>query len=267
MELLLEQASSYAKDIDDLILLITVLVGFWFILAEAVFFWFIVKFREREGVKALYMDGTNPAHKKWISWPHYLVLVCDVFIIVGAVKVWYHVKQEMPPADETVRVYAQQWAWSFHHAGRDGKFDTADDIRTGGGLPAAKGDGLFEPDDPNAGLHLQAGRTYHFELRALDVLHSFSIPVFRLKQDCIPGRVVTGWFRPEKPGVYDLQCAEMCGIAHGIMGARVFVETPEQHAAWLDRNSPVATIAAAAPPTAPAEAAPAAAAATTPAHP
>jgi cytochrome c oxidase subunit 2 len=67
----------------------------------------------------------------------------------------------------------------------------------------------------------------------MDTLHSFSVPVFRLKQDAIPGRVITGWFEPTLPGEYDIQCAEMCGVGHGIMGARIFVETAEEHEAWL----------------------------------
>jgi cytochrome c oxidase subunit 2 len=154
-----------------------------------------------------------------------LVLVCDVFIIVGAVRVWYDVKQNLPPAQETVRVVGQQWAWSFDHPGPDGKLDTPDDIRT--------------VDE----LHVEEGKLYHFLLESRDVLHSFSVPVFRLKQDAIPGRVITGWFEPTKTGSYDLQCTEICGIGHGLMGAKIVIETPEAHAAWVAQNSPVAIAA------------------------
>jgi cytochrome c oxidase subunit 2 len=66
-----------------------------------------------------------------------------------------------------------------------------------------------------------------------DVLHSFSVPVFRLKQDLIPGRVTTGWFKAERPGTFDIQCTEICGIGHGMMAAQIVVETPEEHAAFL----------------------------------
>ncbi len=69
------------------------------------------------------------------------------------------------------------------------------------------------------------------------MLHDFSVPVFRLKQDAIPGRVITGWFKPTRPGEYDIQCAEICGIGHGMMGARIFIETPEEHAAWMSQSS------------------------------
>ena len=216
----LEAVSSYAKDIDNLILLIFVLVGFWFLVAEAVFFYFILKFRAKDGVKAQYIDGTNKAHKKWITWPHNLILFCDLFIVAGAVYVWYNVKQVMPEPDETVRIVAQQWQWSFQHAGLDGKLDTADDVKVS--------------DE----LHVKEGLTYHFELVSRDVLHNFSVPVFRLKQDMIPGRVIKGWFKAEKSGTWEIQCAEMCGIGHGIMGGRIVVESKDDHLKWLATASP-----------------------------
>jgi cytochrome c oxidase subunit 2 len=218
--------STYAGDIDNLINLIFVLTGFWFVLCEVVFFWLIIRFKKKEGQSAEYVSGELPSQKRWITIPHLLVLVCDIFIIYGAVTVWYTVKQDLPPADETVRVIGQQWAWTFVHAGPDAKLDTPDDIVK-----------INE-------LHLQKGRTYHYKLEAVDVMHSFSVPIFRLKQDAIPGRVITGWFEPTLEGEYDIQCAEMCGIGHGIMGARVHVEGAAKHAAWIASESPVALAAA-----------------------
>ena len=106
-------ASTYAQDIDNLVLLIACLTGFWFVLVSMVFFGFIIAFRERPGGRAEYITGEEKSQKRWVTLPHDLVLVCDVFIIVGAVAVWYNVKQNLPPADRTVRVVAQQWAWSF----------------------------------------------------------------------------------------------------------------------------------------------------------
>jgi cytochrome c oxidase subunit 2 len=222
-------ASSYAADLDNLVTLIFVLVGFWFVVCQIVFFWLIIRYRARDGHKAQYVTGEEKHLKRWITIPHMLVLVCDVFIIIGAVRVWYEIKQELPPAQETVRVIGQQWAWTFVHPGPDGKLGTGDDITK-----------VNE-------LHVEVGKLYHFNLESLDVLHSFFVPVFRLKQDAIPGRVIVGWFKPIKAGEWDVTCAEICGIGHGLMGARIFVETPEQHAAWVSRNSPIALAAAAAP--------------------
>ena len=224
----LEAASTYARDIDGLIALIFALVGFWFILSEAVFFWLIFKFRARDGVKAQYVAGETKREKRWITWPHMAVLVCDVFIIVGAVWVWYNVKQNLPPAQHTVRVIGQQWAWTFVHPGPDGQLDTGDDIA------------LIDE------LHVKKGVVYHYKLESKDVLHNFSVPVFRLKQDAIPGRTITGWFEPTKVGEYDIQCAEICGIGHGIMGARIHIESAAEHAAWMSQHTPTRTVASAA---------------------
>jgi cytochrome c oxidase subunit 2 len=215
------QASTYAADIDGVILLIGVLVGFWFLVAEAVFFWLIFKFRARDGQRAEYITGEEKKQMRFISWPHYLVLVCDVFIVVGAVRVWVEVKQQLPSEAEAqhVRVVAQQWAWSFVHPGADAKLDTADDIRS--------------VDE----LHVQVNQKYIYELESRDVLHDFSVPVFRLKQDAIPGRVITGWFEATRTGTHDIQCAEICGIGHGLMAGRIVIESPEQHAAWIAAQS------------------------------
>jgi cytochrome c oxidase subunit II len=222
-----QRASSFAGDIDGLVLLVTVLVGFWFFAAQGMFFWLLFRFRARDGVPAQYLTGKEKHVKTWINIPHYLIILCDIVIIFAAIKVWVHVKQSLPPAEATVKVIGQQWVWSFVHPGRDGQLMTADDIVT--------------TDD----LHVEVGKTYHFQLESKDVLHSFSVPVFRLKQDAIPGRTITGWFKATKTGSFDIQCAEICGMGHGVMLGRIHIETPEQHRAWVESHAPLAAIPAA----------------------
>ena len=218
-------ASTYSGDIDFVFSLVFWIVGVWFVATELVFFWLILRFRKRDGVKAQYITGELKSEKQWVHWPHMAVLVFDVIILFFAVKVWYGVKQDLPPAQETVRVVAQQWAWSFVHPGPDGLLDTTDDIKT-----------VEE-------LHVKVGTLYHFKLESRDVLHSFSVPVFRLKQDVIPGRVITGWFEATKTGTFDIQCAEICGIGHALMPGRIVIETPEQHTAWMAGQSPISVAA------------------------
>ena len=222
MNLFQPALSTFASDIDNLVILVTLIVGFWYFATNAMFFWLLWRYREQEGVKALYVTGHEPELLRWITYPHYAIIFMDLFVIIGAVKVWYNVKQNLPEPQEVVRVVAQQWAWSFQHPGADGILDTADDIKT--------------VDH----LHIPVNKVVHAKLESRDVLHSFSVPVFRLKQDVLPGRVITAWFEATQPGVYDLQCAEMCGIGHGIMGARVHVESDEDHAAWIKANTPKA---------------------------
>jgi cytochrome c oxidase subunit 2 len=213
--------STYAGDIDFIIDLNFWLVGFWLILSEGVFFWLIFRFRKKEGVKAEYITGELAEHKRWITIPHFLVLFCDLFILYFAIVAWYNVKQNLPDADATVKVIGQQWAWTFVHEGPDGQLDTPDDIKT-----------INE-------LHIKVDTLYHYKLSALDVLHNFSVPVFRLKQDAIPGRVITGWWEATETGEYSIQCAEICGIGHGLMGARIFIETEAEHAAWVAEHTPM----------------------------
>ena len=225
LEWLLPSASTYASDIDRLFDVITLLVGIPFLIACYLFFSFILRFRAKSGRKAMYITGTEHQYIRWIHWAHIPILTFDVVIVVMAVNVWYDVKQNLPEADATVRLIAQQWAWTFVHPGPDNVLDTADDITT-----------INE-------LHIAANTLYHYKLESKDVLHNFSVPVFRLKQDAIPGRVISGWFEATRTGEFDIQCAEICGIGHGLMPARLFIESSELHAAWVEANSPIAVAA------------------------
>jgi cytochrome c oxidase subunit 2 len=216
IERILPQVSSFAGQIDSLIGLVAVITLLWFFAAQAVFFGFIFKFRAKPGVKALHIDGYDPKHKRWITYPHNAVLVFDVIILVFAVRVWNHVKIDLPEKpDEVVKVIGQRWAWSFQHGGVDGKLDTNDDI--------------FTAEE----MHVKQGDNVVFVGTSRDVLHSFSVPVFRLKQDVIPGREGLGWFKAEKAGTFDIQCTEICGIGHGVMYGRIIVHTPAEYDAWL----------------------------------
>ena len=104
LDRLIASASSYSGDVDKLFVLVTVLVGVWFIAAEAMFFWLLFRFRAKDGVKAQYITGELEKEKQWVHWPHMAVLVFDVIILIAALRVWYVVKQDLPPAQETVRV-------------------------------------------------------------------------------------------------------------------------------------------------------------------
>jgi cytochrome c oxidase subunit 2 len=219
MEHIITEASSYAARVDHLIDFIAVVVGIWFIIGQGVFFTFIFRYSRKRHPRSSYVTGETKEDGKWIHRAHYTVIVCDIVILALASMTWYHIKQDQPPADSTIRILGEQWAWKFTDPGPDNQLDTPDDVTT-----------IDE-------LHVKVNTVYHFQLEAKDVIHSFSVPVFRLKQDAIPGRVITGWFEPTKTGEFDIQCTQMCGIGHGIMGARIIIETPEQHAAWLQQNA------------------------------
>jgi cytochrome c oxidase subunit 2 len=220
-----EAISTYAGDIDGLFLMITLIVGFWFILSEGVFFYFIFKYRDNgDGKKAQYVTGEEKKQKRPIKWAHNLVLVCDVVLVVFAIKVWVEVKQDLPQADRQVRVIGQQWAWTFQHPGPDGVLEAYP--------PDPCSDDILTVDE----LHIEVNKTYHYKLMSKDVLHDFSVPIFRLKQDAVPGREITGWFKAKKipkGGMADVQCAEMCGIGHGLMAGTIFIRDNKDHESWL----------------------------------
>lgn len=224
LEYYMEAASTYAGKIDDLVWLILIIVGIWFVLCEALFIGLILKFRNSG--KSQYISGEKPEQMKWISRPHLLVLLCDAVLIIGAIRVWVEIKQDLPEADRTIRIIGQQWSWTYVDPGADGELDTEDDIKM--------------VDD----LVIEKDKTYHFKLSSRDVMHDFSVPVFRLKQDAVPGREIVGWFNATKTGEYDIQCAEMCGVAHGIMKGRIKIKDSAGFAAWVAENSPGTQLAA-----------------------
>ena len=125
---------------------------------------------------------------------------------------------QIPPTDLVIRVTAKQFNWQFTYPGPDGKFDTADDKTM-----------LDE-------LHVPTGKPVRVNLRSKDVIHSFFVPQFRLKQDAVPGREIAAWFEATKAGKYELPCAELCGFGHSGMKAWVYVHTPEDYAKWLAEN-------------------------------
>ena len=121
-----------------------------------------------------------------------------------------------------VEVMAQQWMWSFRYTGPDGQFSTADDVIT------------------NNDLRVPVGTKILFHLTSKDVIHSFFVPSVRLKVDTIPGRVTRVWWDANRPGVYDIACAEMCGTNHYLMKARLTVYTEDDFNIWLKSSELIA---------------------------
>jgi cytochrome c oxidase subunit 2 len=82
-------------------------------------------------------------------------------------------------------------------------------------------------------LHVPVGRTIKLIMTSQDVIHSFYVPAFRVKQDVLPGRYTTEWFKPTKTGEYHLFCAEYCGTSHSGMVGRIVVMEPQNYEQWL----------------------------------
>ncbi|MBT7608604.1 MAG: hypothetical protein HN576_02535 [Bacteriovoracaceae bacterium] len=133
---------------------------------------------------------------------------------VGVFTNWPNAKKEQVLK---VEVLAQQWAWSFRYAGKDGVFNTEDDV--------------VSLND----LRLPTGKKIVFQLQSKDVIHSFFIANTRRKVDAIPGRITRMWFelKDGTAGDYEIACAEMCGTYHYRMAAKLKVYPQEKFDRWM----------------------------------
>ncbi|HEY2802088.1 MAG TPA: cytochrome c oxidase subunit II [Chthoniobacterales bacterium] len=196
------EASSSAHQIDWLYFGLTaMLVFFCFVVFVPVIF-FCIRYRRGAKVnRANPPEGNNLLESGWTLFP---LLVGLGFFIWGA-AVYYHI--ERPPKDALqVQVVAKQWMWKLQHA-----------------------EGKKEIDE----LHVPLGRDVELTMASQDVIHSFFIPAFRVKQDVVPGKYTTEWFHPTKLGEYHLFCAEYCGTNHSKMIGRVVVMRPADYERWL----------------------------------
>jgi cytochrome c oxidase subunit 2 len=137
--------------------------------------------------------------------------------------------------------YAQQFRWYFHYAGADRRHG-----RTNPGLvDAAEGNPAgLDHSDPAAAddivsttLVLPERWDVRLDLHAQDVIHSFFVPALRLKQDVVPGQDVWIHLGPLKEGTYDIACAQLCGMGHYQMNAKLKVVPETEYKAWLAQQS------------------------------
>jgi cytochrome c oxidase subunit 2 len=143
-----------------------------------------------------------------------------------------------PPADLTVKVTGHQWYWSYEYPDNGVQFDSYmlkeanDPTRQANQRPRTNDDGppLLAVDNR---VVIPAGKVVKFIVTADDVIHSFAVPAFWIKQDANPGQLHETWVKVDRPGVYFGQCSELCGARHGFMPISVEVVPPAQFAQWV----------------------------------
>lgn len=249
-------ASSFAGNVDFGIRLIHAAMIAIFVLWGAFFAYLLVRYRARPGVPAAREEASRGELTSLI--PDVVVMVFEIALIVFyAVPVWSKIKMSSPDVKDPVlvEVVAEQFGWNIHYAGPDGKFGPREVGRVHFSNPI--GLDLSDPasaDDVVMGneLRLPLGKTALIKLYSKDVVHSFFIPEFRLKQDAVPGLEIPMWVEPTRIGKYEITCAQLCGFAHGLMRGDVFVQPQEEFDAWY--KSRRAMIPAAAKPASPSEA-------------
>ncbi|MFQ5665698.1 MAG: cytochrome c oxidase subunit II [Candidatus Binatia bacterium] len=211
-----EDASTFGPQIDRLFYLIYYITGATFVLVTVLLVAFLVMYRHRDGRRATYTHGNSTLEIIWTVVPA-LILVMLAFM---SEEQWSRIKKHAPPADVQVRVTAKQFNWEVLYPGPDGKFDTADD---------------YEVDND---LHVPVNKVVWVLLHSKDVIHSFFVPVLRLKQDALPGREIRVWFEATKPGQYEIPCAELCGFGHSGMKGLLTVQDAADYEAWRKQRWP-----------------------------
>ncbi len=258
-----ENVSTFGGAVDNLFYMILGLTAVFFVLTEVVLVYAMWRFAYRPGEKAQYSHGNHRLEVVWTAIPAVLLLV----IAFSQLGVWERMKYQarMPAPDLTISVLARQWEWRMRYPEDPARFFYAE---TGGIDEGAKKRAARawaenpEIDDihvPNE-IHVWKGANVKLYLRTQDVLHSFTLPNLRLKQDTLPGKTIPMWFQANKHNcrfdvkkdkegkpvggelvpfggkqdAWEIACQELCGGRHYAMRGRLYVhEDRASYDAWL----------------------------------
>ena len=195
------RASTTAGSVDALYIFLVALSLFVSVAIFTMICIFALRYRRRKGREAEQIEGSTILELTWSAIP----LAIFLFIFAWGAVVYF--KERTPPRGATqIYVVAKQWMWKLQHE-----------------------EGQREINE----LHVPVGRDVEMIMTSQDVIHSFYVPAFRIKQDVLPGRYTTLWFHATRSGTYHLFCAEYCGTQHSGMIGQVVVLEPAQYEAWL----------------------------------
>ena len=209
-------------EIDSAIAITLLVTGLVFIVTNLMLAYFGWRFQDRAGARSAYMHD-NPR----LEWTWTLITAGIMFLFLfGALGLWAQVNSKAPADAMLIEVTGQQFAWNVRYPGPDGVLGRTDHAQASQENPI----GLVA-DDPGSkddvlllnSLYLPQDRPVRVQIRSMDVIHSFFLPNFRVKQDAMPGMTIAIWFVPKQAGAYDLGCAEHCGLGHYRMRGKVHV--------------------------------------------
>ncbi len=208
-----DEASTVAPQVDALYFGLLLLAGFFIVLIGSFVVYFLIKYRAGSDA-----DRSNPPENNWVietTWIAIPTLLAVIFFFWGAKK--YFEIEDMPPNAVQVFVVAKQWMWKFEHP-----------------------QGQREINE----LHVPVNRPVRLKMTSPDVIHSFYVPDFRVKQDVVPGRYTNIWFQATKVGTFRLRCAEYCGTNHSKMTGKIIVMKQADYDAWLSARQTNDTLVA-----------------------
>lgn len=211
-----------------------------FVAVFAVMFYAIWKHRKSQGAKAANFHESATVEVVWTVIPFIIVIL----MALPATKVLV-AQKDTTNAELTIKATGYQWKWGYDYLKGPGEglrfLSTLDSshraMSDSGDVRNAPNDYLLRVDNP---LVVPVGKKVRIITTANDVIHSFMVPAFGIKQDAIPGFVRDTWFKAEKPGDYYGQCAELCGKEHAYMPIHVKVLESDAYAAWVQEQQALA---------------------------
>jgi len=244
-----ELASAQGSQVDSLIGWTHVFMAALFVGWTAFFTYVLIRFRRSRQPVANY--AAVKSHTS--SVVEVSVLGVEMILLFGfSIPIWAARVDRRPPESEAlvVEVTGEQFAWNIHYAGPDGKFGHTDikllDLQSNPlGLDRSDPAGKDDVTTVNQ-LYLPANKPIIVKLRSKDVIHSFGVPEFRVKQDAIPGLTIPIWFTPNVTTAemrartgnaefqYEIACAQLCGLGHARMRGFVTVLSAEEFQKWLE---------------------------------
>ena len=231
-----EEASKYnlqtpqtvvAQEIFDLHILIMWVCVAIFVVVFGVMFYSIWKHRKAAGHQAAHFHENTKIEIIWTIIPFAILIAMAIPSTKGILSM-----RDTENPDMTVKVTGYQWKWEYDYPADGVKFlSMLSTPRAQIENKEAKDEHyLLEVDHP---LVVPVGKKVRVLITANDVIHSWSVPAFGIKQDAIPGYIKDAWFRAERPGTFRGQCSELCGKDHGFMPVVVEVKSQEDYDKWM----------------------------------
>lgn len=223
------------EDIDRILNFIFWLTLLVFILTQAVYITYLIKYRRKPGVKAHYSHGNNFLEIIWTTIPVLIFLGLAIY----SNRVWHNLFRDPPPDAIPINVFSYQFGWEFRYPGADGKLGATDVklISPDNKFGVPSDDPYGADDFVSSELVIPAKKPVHILLNSRDVIHSFYVPSFRLYQDAVPGRTISWvWFEVKEPINLELACSQLCGIGHYNMKAPIRVLSQDAYDQWYQEK-------------------------------
>lgn len=230
-------ATELARDIhwlDGMLLVIITLISLF---VTGLLAWVVVRYNSKANKTPASFTHNSPLEVAWTIVP----IVILVFIGAFSLPVLFK-QQEIPEADITIKVTGYQWYWGYEYVDEGIYFDSFMIGYGEGNLNADIEERLVEagygPEQfklaTDTSVVVPVGATVVMQVTGADVIHSWTVPAFGVKQDAVPGRLAQLWFAAEQEGIYFGQCSELCGKDHAFMPITVKVVSQEEYDAWLE---------------------------------